>query len=76
MTNITAPEIRAAASYLKRRGFGVDDIPPRRFALAAKDLDKPFKDTLRYLGGEDNAEERRDYQSERGDGEDAEAKRG
>lgn len=69
---VSAPEVRAAASFLKRRGFSTEQIPPRRFALASKDLDKPFKDTLVYLGEEDDVE-RRDDKGEGSDFEDSEA---
>ena len=44
--------IRAAKSFLERRGLKSDDISPRKFAIAAKELDKGFADTLKILARE------------------------
>ena len=46
---VAQAEIRAAKSFLKRRGLDTDDISPRKFAIAAKELDKGFAETLRIL---------------------------
>ena len=46
---VAQAEIRAAKSFLKRRGLDTDDISPRKFAMAAKELDKGFADTLKIL---------------------------
>jgi|TARA_R110000772_G_scaffold44432_2_gene102272 hypothetical protein len=45
-------EIRAAKSFLKRRGLSTEDISPRKFAKAAKELDKGFQETLNILARE------------------------
>lgn len=42
-------EIRAAKSFLERRGITSEEVSPRKFAKAAKDLDKGFKETLDIL---------------------------
>ena len=49
---VAAAEIRAAKSFLKRRGFTTKDIAPRKFAQAAKELDKSFIETLQILAQE------------------------
>ena len=49
---VAQAEIRAAKSFLKRRGSDTDDISPRKFAMAAKELDKGFADTLKILARE------------------------
>ena len=49
---VAQAEIRAAKSFLERRGLNSDDISPRKFAIAAKELDKGFADTLRILARE------------------------
>ena len=35
---VAQAEIRAAKSFLERRGLKSDDISPRKFAIAAKEL--------------------------------------
>jgi hypothetical protein len=35
---VAQAEIRAAKSFLERRGLKTDDISPRKFAMAAKEL--------------------------------------
>ena len=49
---VAQAEIRAAKSFLERRGLKSDDISPRKFAIAAKELDKGFSDTLKVLARE------------------------
>ena len=49
---VAAAELRAAKSFLKRRGFTTKDISPRKFAQAAKELDKSFIETLQILAQE------------------------
>ncbi len=49
---VAQAEIRAAKSFLERRGLKSDDISPRKFAMAAKELDKGFSDTLKVLARE------------------------
>jgi|TARA_R110001583_G_scaffold63883_4_gene186376 hypothetical protein len=49
---VAQAEIRAAKSFLERRGLTSSDISPRKFAMAAKELDKGFAETLKILAGE------------------------
>jgi tRNA isopentenyl-2-thiomethyl-A-37 hydroxylase MiaE len=49
---VAAAEIRAAKKWLERRKIKSSEISPRRFAKAAKALDKSFKETLRVIAGE------------------------
>jgi hypothetical protein len=49
---VAAAEIRAAKKYLERKGFKSSEIPPRKFAQAAKELDKSFNETLEILASE------------------------
>ena len=45
-------EISAAKSFLERRGLRSKDISPKKFAKAAKELDKGFQETLNILARE------------------------
>jgi hypothetical protein len=45
-------EIRAAKSFLERRGIKTNEVSPRKFAMAAKELDKGFQETLQVLARE------------------------
>ena len=49
---VAQAEIRAAKSFLKRRGLDTEDLSPRKFAMAAKKLDKGFAETLKILARE------------------------
>ena len=49
---VAQAEIRAAKSFLERRNISSDEISPKQFARAAKELDKSFMETLRILAGE------------------------
>ena len=49
---VAQAEIRAAKSFLERRGLDRDDISPKKFAKAAKELDKGFQETLQILARE------------------------
>ena len=49
---VAAAEIRAAKKFLDRRGFQTKEISPRKFAQAAKELDKSFSETLKILADE------------------------
>jgi len=49
---VAQAEIRAAKSFLERRGLTSSDISPRKFAMAAKELNKGFAETLKILAGE------------------------
>jgi hypothetical protein len=46
---VAAAEIRAAKKFLERYGIGPDEISPKKFATAAKELDKSFRETLQIL---------------------------
>ena len=45
-------EIRAAKSFLERRGLPSNDISAKKFAKPAKELDKGFQETLQILARE------------------------
>lgn len=49
---VAQAEIRAAKKFLERRGLKSDEVSPRKFAMAAKELDKGFSDTLKILARE------------------------
>ena len=49
---VAQAEIRAAKKFLERRGLDSDDISPKKFAKAAKELDKGFQETLQILARE------------------------
>tara|TARA_R110000824_G_scaffold310250_1_gene497542 strand:- start:473 stop:652 length:180 start_codon:yes stop_codon:yes gene_type:complete len=51
-TKLTAAEVRAAKSWLARRNLTPKEISPRKFAKAAKMLDKGFKETLSVIAGQ------------------------
>lgn len=51
-TKVAAAEIRAAKKWLERRDIQSNELSPRKFAKAAKALDKSFKETLRVIAGE------------------------
>lgn len=62
---ITPAEVRAARAFLRQRGISTKEIPPRKFAAAAKELSKGFRELLRYLmqlrsGGQGQAQQRRE----------------
>ena len=43
---------RAAKSFLDRRGIKTEEVSPKKFAMAAKELDKGFQETLQVLARE------------------------
>ena len=49
---VAQAEIRAAKSFLQRRKIDTDEISPKKFAQAAKKLDKSFNDVLKILARE------------------------
>ena len=49
---VAQAEIRAAKSFLERRGLKSSEISPKKFAMTAKELDKGFSDTLKVLARE------------------------
>ena len=49
MAAATPPEVRKARSFLRSKGINTQEIPPRKFASAAKELDRGFRETLRFI---------------------------
>ena len=49
---VAQAEIRAAKSFLKRRNIDTDEVSPKKFAQAAKKLDKSFNEVLKILARE------------------------
>ena len=49
---VAQAEIRAAKSFLQRRKIDTDEVSPKKFAQAAKKLDKSFNDVLKILARE------------------------
>ena len=49
---VAQAEIRAAKSFLEKRGIKSEEVSPGKFAKAAKELDKGFQDTLKILARE------------------------
>ena len=45
-------EIRAAKTFLNKKGLTTEEVSPKKFAQAAKKLDKSFKETLQILANE------------------------
>ena len=45
-------EIRAAKTFLNKKGLTTEEISPKKFATAAKKLDKGFQETLQILARE------------------------
>jgi len=61
----TPPEVRQARSFLRSKGITTKEIPPRKFASAAKELNKGFRELLAYImqlrsGGQGQSQQRRD----------------
>lgn len=61
----TPAEVRKARAFLRSKGITTKEIPPRKFANAAKELNKGFRELLRYLmqlksGGQGQSLERRE----------------
>lgn len=62
---VTPAEVRAARAFLRQRGITTKEIPPRKFANAAKELNKGFRELLAYLrqlrsGGQGQSAQRRE----------------
>lgn len=55
--SVTAAEIRAAKKWLERRKISSKELSPRKFAAAAKLLDKGFRDTLKIIANEQTSGE-------------------
>lgn len=49
MAVATPPEIRQARAFLRSKGVTTREIPPRKFANAAKELNRGFRELLRYI---------------------------
>jgi hypothetical protein len=49
---VAQAEIRAAKSFLEKKKINTDKVSPKKFAMAAKELDKGFQDTLKVLAKE------------------------
>ena len=45
-------KIKAAKTFLNKKGLTTEDISPKKFATAAKKLDKGFNETLQILARE------------------------
>ena len=45
-------EIRAAKTFLNKKGLTTEEISPKKFATAAKKLVKGFQETLQILARE------------------------
>jgi len=64
MPTATPPEVRKARAFLRSQNVTTKEIPPRKFANSAKELNKGFRELLRYImklrgGGQNQAAERR-----------------
>lgn len=62
---VSPKEIRAARAWLQRRGIPAREVSPKRFASAAKELDKGFRELLQYLarlqmGGQGEKQQRQE----------------
>jgi len=45
-------EIRAANTFVNKKGLSTEEVSPKKFAQAAKKLDQSFKETLQILANE------------------------
>lgn len=64
MAAATPPEVRKARAFLRSKGITTQEVPPRKFANAAKELNKGFRELLRHImhlksGQQNQAAERR-----------------
>lgn len=58
-------EVRAARAFLRQRDISTKEIPPKKFANSAKELNKGFRELLRTVsrmqsGGQNQSRERRE----------------
>jgi len=51
-SKLSAPEIRAATKWLAKRKISPKEISPRKFAKAAKKLNKTFRETLQIIASQ------------------------
>lgn len=49
MAKIKPDDIRAARAFLRKRGIGSSEIPPRKFAISAKEMKKSFSELLAFI---------------------------
>tara|TARA_R110000772_G_scaffold28557_1_gene71952 strand:+ start:291 stop:482 length:192 start_codon:yes stop_codon:yes gene_type:complete len=49
---VAQAEIRAAKTFLNKKGLSTEELSPKKFATAAKKLDKGFQETLQILANE------------------------
>lgn len=66
MVKATPPEVRKARAFLRSKNVTTKEIPPRKFANSAKELNKGFRELLRYImmlrgGGQGQAMARRQH---------------
>jgi hypothetical protein len=64
MAAATPPEVRKARAFLRTKGVTTKEIPPRKFANSAKELNKGFRELLRHImhmraGGQGQSQQRR-----------------
>lgn len=64
MATATPPEVRKARAFLRSKNITSSEVPPRKFANSAKELNKGFRELLRYImqlrgGGQSQSNERR-----------------
>jgi hypothetical protein len=60
----TPPEVRKARAFLRSKGVTSKEVPPRKLANAAKELNKGFRETIRLImhlrsGGQGQSQARR-----------------
>jgi hypothetical protein len=66
MAAATPPEVRKARAFLRSKGVTTQEIPPRKFANSAKELNRGFRELLRYImdlrsGGQGQSQQRRSH---------------
>lgn len=64
MAAATPPEVRKARAFLRSKGVNSKEVPPRKLANAAKELNKGFRETIKLImslrsGGQGQSQERR-----------------
>jgi hypothetical protein len=50
MAKVKPDEVRAARAFLRKRGIGSSEVPPRKFAISAREMKKSFSDLLAFIG--------------------------
>jgi len=64
MAAATPPEVRKARAFLRSNGVNSKQVPPRKLANSAMELNKGFREVLRLImhlrsGGQGQSSERR-----------------